>query len=189
MLSILLTILTLVTVSLAYRPPEISHLRLSPQIRSRSSTSLNGGRRSNMRKVNISTTLPVARRSLVTNVSLPTTPNTIKGWDLGTMKVAVANVEGAYHSVTGICPRCSFEVYKGTLILTAEEPMVACSLCQTRYNLINGKNCGIYKPPNKFTNWVGDLTRTATNDKSSSVGVDAFSIVVEDDNLYISPNT
>ena len=50
--------------------------------------------------------------------STKNTAGKIKGWAFGDDKtIACANLAGKFYAVDGRCPRCSFDLYKGTLLV------------------------------------------------------------------------
>jgi hypothetical protein len=86
-------------------------------------------------------------------------------------------------TVSGECPRCAFDLWKGDLIANdpgfEDLPRVACPTCATTYSLRTGR----YGPPLKRTGlagFVGRLAKTATaGDKPKDA--EAFEITLDDE--------
>ncbi|VEU34638.1 unnamed protein product [Pseudo-nitzschia multistriata] len=116
----------------------------------------------------------------ITGVSLPE-EGTIKGWEFGDKKVvACANVRGEFYALQGDCPRCSFDLYRGDLIVDdpgfEDLPRVACPTCSTTFSL----KTGLYGPPLKRTGlagFVSGLAKTATANQERNA--DAYTITVD----------
>mmetsp|Transcript_22750 Transcript_22750/g.29147 ORF Transcript_22750/g.29147 Transcript_22750/m.29147 type:complete len:192 (+) Transcript_22750:275-850(+) len=126
---------------------------------------------------------------LLTGVSFPEEMK-VKGWEFGEdTRMACARVEGKLYAIEGTCPRCAFDLYKGTIDNTGafgDDPVLACPTCSTTYNLRTGK-CG---PPYKRTGlagFVGKLTQTAT---ATEANIDAKCYILTKDDegqVYIRP--
>ena len=104
------------------------------------------------------------RGQLLSGVTFPEEMK-VKGWEFGNdQRMACARVEGRLYALEGTCPRCAFDLYRGTLIFEeafGDDPVLACPTCSTTYNLRTGK----YGPPFKRTGlsaFVGKLAQTAT---------------------------
>ncbi|KAL7473879.1 hypothetical protein ACHAXS_014339 [Conticribra weissflogii] len=119
----------------------------------------------------------------ITGVTLPE-PDKIRGWAFGEDRtVACANIDGKFYAVDGRCPRCGFDLYKGTLLVDDDvsmsmNPRVACPTCATTYSLKTGK----FGPELKQTGLAGFVNtwaKTATVNNASR-NVAAFVITVEE---------
>ena len=116
----------------------------------------------------------------ITGVTLPA-ENQIKGWEFGDKKtVACGNVGGQFYAVQGDCPRCGFDLWKGTLITDdpgfEDLPRVACPTCSTTFSM----KSGLYGPPLKqkgLAGFVSGLASTATANQERNA--DAFIITVD----------
>jgi 3-phenylpropionate/trans-cinnamate dioxygenase ferredoxin subunit len=62
-------------------------------------------------------------------------PGTMKGFKVGDLDVLVANVEGTFYAVEGICPHMSGYLAKGRL----EGSAVVCPVHGARYDMKTGK--------------------------------------------------
>jgi nitrite reductase/ring-hydroxylating ferredoxin subunit len=106
----------------------------------------------------------------ITGVTLPA-ENSIKGWEFGERKrMACCNFQGRYYAIQGDCPRCGFDLWKGTLLtdpdVWEDVPRVACPTCATTYSMRSGR----HGPPLKRTGlqgFVGNLAKTATANEAS----------------------
>jgi nitrite reductase/ring-hydroxylating ferredoxin subunit len=79
--------------------------------------------------------------------------------------MACTNVDGNFYALQGTCPRCGFDLFKGTMIVDDPGwdslPRVACPTCSTTYGWRDGK----HGPPLKqkgLSAFVGSLAKTAT---------------------------
>lgn len=106
-------------------------------------------------------------RQEITGVTLPA-ENSMRGWEFGEgVRLVVANTGGnQYWALQGDCPRCSFDLWRGNLIVDdpgfTDLPAVACPTCSTTYSLKTGK----HGPPLKRTGlqaFTSNLAKTATN--------------------------
>lgn len=108
----------------------------------------------------------------------------IRGWAFGEDRtVACANVNGKFYAVEGTCPRCSFDLFKGKLLVDEDvwgpEPRVACPTCSVTYSLKTGKFGAEYK--NKgLAGFVNTWAKTATVNNASQ-DVAAFIITRDED--------
>ena len=111
----------------------------------------------------------------INGVTLPENMK-IRGWAFGDDRtIAAANVDGKYYAVDGRCPRCSFDLFKGKLLVDKDvwgpEPRVACPTCSTTYSLISGKFGPEYKQTG-LAGFVNTWAKTATiNNASQDVAV------------------
>eukprot|EP00550_Attheya_septentrionalis_P012684 CAMPEP_0198302820 /NCGR_PEP_ID=MMETSP1449-20131203/56564_1 /TAXON_ID=420275 /ORGANISM="Attheya septentrionalis, Strain CCMP2084" /LENGTH=201 /DNA_ID=CAMNT_0044005289 /DNA_START=42 /DNA_END=647 /DNA_ORIENTATION=- len=107
----------------------------------------------------------------ITGVSLPA-EGTVKGWQFGNdQKMACVNVEGTYYALQADCPRCAFDLFKGTVVTdeafaASEMPRLACPTCSTTYGLKTGTHGPALKRTG-LSGFVGGLAKTATVDSSS----------------------
>ena len=72
-------------------------------------------------------------KELCAGVDVP--PGTMKGFKVGDLDVLVANVEGTFYAVEGICPHMSGYLAKGRL----EGTDVVCPVHGARYDMKTGK--------------------------------------------------
>mmetsp|Transcript_34248 Transcript_34248/g.51687 ORF Transcript_34248/g.51687 Transcript_34248/m.51687 type:complete len:206 (-) Transcript_34248:303-920(-) len=102
----------------------------------------------------------------ITGVTLPA-EGSIKGWQFGNdQTIACAQINNNYYGIQGSCPRCAFDLYKGTIITDdvafgKDVPRIACPTCATTFSLRTGK----HGPPLKRTGlagFVGSLAKQAT---------------------------
>ena len=106
----------------------------------------------------------------ITGVTLPA-EGKIKGWEFGNdLRMAAAQVEGNFYAVQGECPRCAFDLWKGTLVTDEafgpDLPRVACPTCATTFSLKTGTHGPALKRTG-LSGFVGRLAKTATiNDAS-----------------------
>ncbi|GMH94746.1 hypothetical protein TrST_g3360 [Triparma strigata] len=115
----------------------------------------------------------------VTGVTLPTADSPITGWIVGTdTKVAVANINDVYYGLQGACPRCGFDLFRGTAT-TSPNPKISCPTCRTSYNAASGQPDGELKG-----DFTSNLARLATTDKSKNAAK-AFSITVKDGRVFV----
>eukprot|EP00568_Trieres_chinensis_P010560 CAMPEP_0183306904 /NCGR_PEP_ID=MMETSP0160_2-20130417/15289_1 /TAXON_ID=2839 ORGANISM="Odontella Sinensis, Strain Grunow 1884" /NCGR_SAMPLE_ID=MMETSP0160_2 /ASSEMBLY_ACC=CAM_ASM_000250 /LENGTH=178 /DNA_ID=CAMNT_0025470383 /DNA_START=129 /DNA_END=665 /DNA_ORIENTATION=- len=106
----------------------------------------------------------------ITGVTLPA-DGKIKGWEFGNnQRMACANVDGKFYAVQGACPRCAFDLFRGTIVTDEafgpDVPRVACPTCATTFSL----RTGTHGPPLKqkgLAAFVGNLAKTATIDDAS----------------------
>jgi len=108
----------------------------------------------------------------------------MKGWEFGEgVRIACCNVDNKLCAIQADCPRCGFDLWKGTLIANDEAwedlPRVACPTCATTYSM----RTGTYGPPLKRTGlqgFVTGLAKTAT-DKEAYRDAKAFRIAQDED--------
>mmetsp|Transcript_32080 Transcript_32080/g.96141 ORF Transcript_32080/g.96141 Transcript_32080/m.96141 type:complete len:196 (-) Transcript_32080:202-789(-) len=106
----------------------------------------------------------------ITGVTLPA-EGKIKGWEFGENQVmACANVDGKFYAIEGTCPRCGFDLYKGTVVTDEafgpDLPRVACPTCSTTFSLRTGKHGPALKRTG-LAGFVGGLAKTATSNDAS----------------------
>ena len=90
-----------------------------------------------------------------------------------------------YYAVQGECPRCAFDLWKGTIVPNeafGPEPTIACPTCSTTYSLKTGKFGPAYKRTG-LAGFVSDLTKTATM-SAASKDVQAFVITVDGERVF-----
>lgn len=79
--------------------------------------------------------------------------------------MACARVRGRYYAVEGTCPRCAFDLYKGTLLADEDvwgpDPRVACPTCSVTYSLRTGEFGPEYKAKG-LAGFVNTWAKTAT---------------------------
>ena len=119
----------------------------------------------------------------ITGVTMPENMK-IKGWAFGEEQtIAAANVDGKYYAVDGRCPRCGFDLYKGTLLVDKEvwgdDPCVACPTCSTTYSFRTGKFGPAYKQTG-LAGFVNNWAKTATINNASQ-DVAAFIITKDEE--------
>lgn len=128
---------------------------------------------------------------VVTGVTLPD-DGELKGWEFGNdTKIVCGNIgNNQYYAIQGNCPRCGFDLWKGSLLIddsgweSNELPRVACPTCSTTFHM----KTGIAGSPLKRTGlsgFVSGLAQTATS-QTSNQNAKAFMITVEDndDKIY-----
>ena len=113
----------------------------------RSLTVLNGKRKGGLKKSlegdpNNPKSLNQGRGQEITGVTLPA-EGKIKGWEFGNnLRMAAAQVNGNFYAVQGECPRCAFDLWKGTLVTDEafgpDLPRVACPTCATTFSFKTG---------------------------------------------------
>lgn len=116
----------------------------------------------------------------ITGVTLPA-QNKLKGWEFGEkQRMVCANVKDQFYAIQGDCPRCGFDLWKGTLITEQDDPKnvislpsVACPTCATTYSLSTGKHGPTYS---KTSSFLTGLAQTATID-SADQDAKAFRIL------------
>eukprot|EP00814_Leptocylindrus_danicus_P017627 CAMPEP_0116009288 /NCGR_PEP_ID=MMETSP0321-20121206/3347_1 /TAXON_ID=163516 /ORGANISM="Leptocylindrus danicus var. danicus, Strain B650" /LENGTH=169 /DNA_ID=CAMNT_0003478229 /DNA_START=110 /DNA_END=619 /DNA_ORIENTATION=+ len=125
----------------------------------------------------------------ITGVTLPEDMK-VKGWELGNeQRMACANVGGQLFALEGICPRCGFDLWKGTVICEeafGSDPVLACPTCSTTYNLKSGK----YGPPFKRNGLAGFVSGLAQSATPNTQGKDAKCYVITRDDegkVYCRP--
>jgi len=98
-----------------------------------------------------------------------------------------ANVNDRLYALEGPCPRCSFDLWKGDLIIDDpgfdDLPRIACPTCATTYAMTTGKKGPALKRTG-LAGFVGSLAKTATVDASSN---DAKAYIItrdEDGRVY-----
>ena len=106
----------------------------------------------------------------ITGVTLPA-EGMIKGWEFGNQqRMACAQVDGNFYAVEGGCPRCAFDLWKGTLVTDEafgpDLPRVACPTCATTFSLRTG-NHGPALKRTGLAGFVGGLAKTATVNEAS----------------------
>jgi nitrite reductase/ring-hydroxylating ferredoxin subunit len=122
------------------------------------------------------------QRQEITGVTLPV-DGMMKGWEFGNQTtLTCANVGGKFYAVSGECPRCAFELWKGEIVTDPafeDLPRVACPTCATTFGLRSGK----YGPPIRrtgLTGFVNGLAKAATaGDKPKDT--EAYEITLEED--------
>ena len=89
----------------------------------------------------------------------------------------------ARFTLSGDCPRCAFDLYRGDLIANdpgfEDLPRVACPTCSTTYSMVSGK----HGPPIKrsgLAGFVGGLAKTATTNDAGK-NAEAFQITIDED--------
>lgn len=103
----------------------------------------------------------------ITGVTLPEEGG-IKGWAFGNKQsIACAQVDGRLYGIQGDCPRCAFDLYRGTVITDEKAfgpdvPRVACSTCSTTFSFRTGKHGPAIKKKGFWSDFVSDLAKTAT---------------------------
>eukprot|EP00816_Leptocylindrus_hargravesii_P008446 CAMPEP_0196813588 /NCGR_PEP_ID=MMETSP1362-20130617/37781_1 /TAXON_ID=163516 /ORGANISM="Leptocylindrus danicus, Strain CCMP1856" /LENGTH=169 /DNA_ID=CAMNT_0042189895 /DNA_START=106 /DNA_END=615 /DNA_ORIENTATION=- len=125
----------------------------------------------------------------ITGVTLPEDMK-VKGWEFGNeQRMACANVGGQLFALEGTCPRCGFDLWKGTVIYEeafGSDPVLACPTCSTTYNLKSGK----YGPPFKRNGLAGFVSGLAQSATPSTQGKDANCYVITRDDegkVYCRP--
>jgi nitrite reductase/ring-hydroxylating ferredoxin subunit len=78
-----------------------------------------------------------------------------------------------YFGISASCPRCSFDLYRGTLNPSCDPALVTCPTCKTPYNVLNGRPM----EPEKMGGVAG-LARTATMGKAGAKA-DVYAITVD----------
>jgi nitrite reductase/ring-hydroxylating ferredoxin subunit len=107
----------------------------------------------------------------ITGVTLPA-ENSIKGWEFGERKrMACCNYHGRFYAIQGDCPRCGFDLWKGTLLTDADVwgadvPRLACPTCATTYSMRSGRHGPTLKRTG-LQGFVGNLAKTATANEAS----------------------
>lgn len=92
-------------------------------------------------------------------------------------------VDGQLYALQGECPRCGFELYRGTLLVKDEAwddlPRIACPTCATTYSMRNG----VHGPPLKRTGLQGLVTGLAKSATSAEAYRDAkvYHITTDDE--------
>ena len=117
----------------------------------------------------------------ITGVTLPE-PGKAKGWEFGNnVKMVCANVgiENQYYALQGNCPRCGFDLWKGTLLVNdpaweGTQPCIACPTCSTTFSLKTGKYGPVYKRSG-LQGFVNNLAKSATT------GADAKAYLITKD--------
>lgn len=104
----------------------------------------------------------------VSGITLPEKDRSMKAWELDlngeALKLTAIRVSGRLFCLEGACSRCSFDLWRGTIIPPDERGTggkVACPLCGTTYSL----NSGVAGAPLErkgLNGWLGGLTQTAT---------------------------
>eukprot|EP00587_Corethron_hystrix_P011039 CAMPEP_0113296974 /NCGR_PEP_ID=MMETSP0010_2-20120614/32_1 /TAXON_ID=216773 ORGANISM="Corethron hystrix, Strain 308" /NCGR_SAMPLE_ID=MMETSP0010_2 /ASSEMBLY_ACC=CAM_ASM_000155 /LENGTH=201 /DNA_ID=CAMNT_0000149791 /DNA_START=69 /DNA_END=674 /DNA_ORIENTATION=+ /assembly_acc=CAM_ASM_000155 len=113
----------------------------------------------------------------ITGVTLPK-EGEIKGWQFGDgATLACTNIFGSYYALSGSCPRCAFDLYRGKNLVNDpawDEPSVACPTCSTTYSWRDGR-VGATMKQKGIAGFVGDLAQSATVANS---GKDATSFAI-----------
>ena len=122
-------------------------------------------------------TVPEKKLLVFTN-----TQGTIRGWEFGEgVRLACCNVDNQFYAVQGDCPRCGFDLYRGTLLVDDpawdDLPRVACPTCATTYSMRNGQ----YGPPLKRTGLQGFVTGLAKRATSTDANKNAKTFRVTQD--------
>ena len=163
--------------SSAFTLPPVPSLSASPH-HHRSLTVLNGRRKGGLKESlegdpKNPKSLNQGRGQEITGVTLPA-EGKIKGWEFGNdLRMAAAQVDGNFYAVQGECPRCAFDLWKGTLVTDdafgPDLPRVACPTCATTFSLKTGTHGPALKRTG-LSGFVGRLAKTATiNDASRDV--------------------
>jgi len=118
----------------------------------------------------------------ITGVTLPREQK-IKGWAFGEDRtIASTQVDGKYYAVDGRCPRCGFDLFKGTLLndedVWGPDPCVACPTCAATYNMRTGK-AGNEMKRTGLAGFVNGWAQTATLTNSAKDAT-AYVISVDD---------
>lgn len=127
----------------------------------------------------------------ITGVSLPTIGQT-KGWEFGNkVRMVCANTgivtptttTNQYYALQGNCPRCGFDLWRGTLLIKDEAwddlPRIACPTCSTTFSLKTGK-AGPTLKRTGIQGFVSGLAKSATPVTS---GVDAKAFIITHDEI------
>jgi len=100
--------------------------------------------------------------------------------------MACANIGGRFYGIQGACPRCAFDLWKGTIVTDEafglDIPRVACPTCSTTFSLTTGK----HGPPLKrsgLAGFVGGLALTATV-QDSAKDAKVYTIATEQDRIF-----
>lgn len=102
----------------------------------------------------------------ILGVTLPA-EGSLKGWEFGDgVRMVATKVGGRYYALQGECPRCGFDLWRGTLLVKDQPgfddmPRVACPTCSTTYSFRNGK-VGPTLKRGGIAGFVGNLAKTAT---------------------------
>lgn len=98
--------------------------------------------------------------------------------------MACANVDGNFYAVQGDCPRCGFDLWKGTLISDDpafdDTPRIACPTCATTFSLTSGQHGPAIKRTG-MQGFVTGLAKQATVDNEMK-DAKAYRITVDDEN-------
>eukprot|EP00586_Coscinodiscus_wailesii_P022741 CAMPEP_0172493102 /NCGR_PEP_ID=MMETSP1066-20121228/24448_1 /TAXON_ID=671091 /ORGANISM="Coscinodiscus wailesii, Strain CCMP2513" /LENGTH=163 /DNA_ID=CAMNT_0013263091 /DNA_START=163 /DNA_END=654 /DNA_ORIENTATION=- len=115
----------------------------------------------------------------------PPNEGQIKGWQFGKRQtIACAKVNGRYYAIQGECPRCAFDLYRGTLVTDEvafgpDVPRVACPTCSTTFSLKTGAHGPALKKSG-LSAWVGGLAQTATVSDAMK-DARAFAVTVDEE--------
>jgi nitrite reductase/ring-hydroxylating ferredoxin subunit len=97
--------------------------------------------------------------------------------------VACANVDGKYYAIQGACPRCAFDLWKGTLISDDpafdDLPRIACPTCATTFSLKSGQRGPAIKRSG-MQGFVTGLAKQATTENDTK-SAKAYRITVDDE--------
>ena len=122
----------------------------------------------------------------ITGVTLPQDQK-IKGWAFGDDRtIASTQVDGKIYAVDGRCPRCGFDLFKGTLLndedVWGPDPCVACPTCAATYNMRTGK-AGNEMKRTGLAGFVNGWAQTATLNNSAK-DVTAYVITTDDGKVF-----
>ncbi|GMI47131.1 hypothetical protein TrCOL_g5307 [Triparma columacea] len=114
----------------------------------------------------------------VTGVTLPNEDKPLKGWQItvpnssaDTLTVVYAN--RSYFGLSAACPRCAFDLYRGTLNSSCDPATVTCPTCATPYNVLNGQPLDAVKKGG-----IAGLARTATQGNAGAKA-EVYAITVD----------
>ena len=99
------------------------------------------------------------------------------------MRLACCNVDNQFYAVQGDCPRCGFDLYRGTLLIDDpawdDLPRVACPTCATTYSM----RTGLYGPPLQRKGLQGFVTGLAKRATSAEANKNAktYRITLDED--------
>jgi nitrite reductase/ring-hydroxylating ferredoxin subunit len=127
----------------------------------------------------------------VSGVSLPP-EGAKKAWELeldgNKVTVAAFRIDSTLYALGNECPRCAFDLWRGTLIRGQPgsgssrgqkgEPKISCPLCGTTYDLATGQ-AGEPMKRSGISGWVGGLTLGATSEADAKKGATVVPLKVE----------
>jgi nitrite reductase/ring-hydroxylating ferredoxin subunit len=100
--------------------------------------------------------------------------------------MACANIGGRFYGIQGACPRCAFDLWKGTIVTDeafgSDIPRVACPTCSTTFSLTTGKH-GSPRKRSGLAGFVGGLALTATV-QDSAKDAKVYTIATEQDRIF-----